>query len=176
MSMINVPILGDLIREVGATVREILPDGDKRLEIEVRLAELADRVDQRENALLLAQTEVNKVEAASSNMFVAGWRPFIGWVCGGSLAYTWVLAPILKTVFRLQELPVIQPDQIYPVVLAMLGVAGMRTFEKTKGVATSIGGKVLVPKLPTPVESQNPPIEIVQSIPEAPKRKGRWFK
>lgn len=175
MSLLNVPILGDIIREAGGVLRELVPDADKRMELELRLAELAQRAEERETSLLLAQTEINKTEAASSNLFVAGWRPFIGWVCGGSLAYTWVLAPILKTLFHLQELPIIPPDQIYPIVLAMLGIAGMRSFEKTKGVATSIGGVVHTPKVPVAAEVPQTR-EKIQSIPEAPKRKGRWFQ
>ncbi len=138
----SIPIIGDLIREAGGVVRELIPDADKRMEIEVQLAELADRADEREAQLLLGQIEVNKAEAASGNAFVAGWRPFIGWVCGSALAYTWILAPVAKALFGLAELPVIAPDQIYPIVLAMLGIGGMRTYEKTKGVA---GGKLGVP-------------------------------
>lgn len=141
----TLPILGDVIREVGATVRELIPDADKRLEVDYQLAELADKAEARENELLQGQIEVNKIEAGSSNLFVAGWRPFIGWVCGGSLAYTWMMAPIGKQIFKLTELPIIDPSQIYPIVLAMLGVAGMRTYEKSKGVATSIGGKIHTP-------------------------------
>jgi hypothetical protein len=136
--MVSVPIIGDIIKEVGETVRQAIPDADKRLDVETRLAELADQAAARETELLMGQLEVNKVEAASSSLFVAGWRPFIGWTCGGALAYTWVLAPMMKVVFRLTELPIIDPSQIFPIVTAMLGVAGMRTYEKVKRVATSL--------------------------------------
>lgn len=144
-----IPILGDVIREVGGVIREIIPDADKRMELEVRLAELADQADAREDMLLQGQIEVNKVEAGSGNLFVAGWRPFIGWTSGVALAYTWIVAPAAKALFHLTELPIIPPDQIYPIVLAMLGIGAQRTYEKVKGVA---GGK-----LGSPAHSQSAP-------------------
>ncbi len=145
--MVSIPILGDVIREVGATVRELIPDADKRLEIDLQLAELADKADARESELLQGQIEVNKVEAASSNLFVAGWRPFIGWTSGVTLGYTWILAPLLQWTLSLfgivSQLPALSPETIYPIVLAMLGVSASRTVEKMNGVATSMGGVVL---------------------------------
>jgi hypothetical protein len=133
--MFDVPILGDLIHEVGETVRELIPDADKRMQVEVQLAELADKAEARETELLQGQIETNKIEAGSGNLFVAGWRPFIGWTSGLALAYTWIVAPIAKSLFQLTELPIIDPSQIYPIVFAMLGIAGMRTYEKKIGVA-----------------------------------------
>jgi len=137
----TIPILGDVIREVGATVRELVPDADKRMDIDLKFAELADKADERNAELLSGQIEVNKIEAASGNIFVAGWRPAIGWVGASALGYTWIIAPIAKSVFRLTELPAVPTDQILPVVLAMLGVAGMRTYEKVAGVATGSLGR-----------------------------------
>jgi hypothetical protein len=135
-----IPVLGDIIHEVGETVRKVIPDADKRMDIEVQLAQLSDAAEARETALLAAQVGVNRQEAASGNIFIAGWRPFIGWTCGTALAYTWIVAPVAKTLFHLAELPIIQPDQIYPIVLAMLGIGGMRTYEKVRGVATGVLG------------------------------------
>lgn len=132
-----IPIIGDVIREVGETVRELIPDADKRMEIEVRLAEIASQADERETQLLLGQIEVNKADASSGNLFQAGWRPFIGWTCGSALAYTWIVAPIAQAIFHLTALPIIDPSQIYPIVLAMLGIGGMRSFEKFHGVDTT---------------------------------------
>ena len=87
----------------------------------------------------LAQLGVNKVEAAHRSMFVAGWRPFIGWTCGVALAYSYVLQPIL--VFALAqsgyliELPRMDLTELTPILMGMLGLGGLRTFEKYKGVA-----------------------------------------
>ena len=87
----------------------------------------------------MAQIEVNKEEAKHRTVFVAGWRPFIGWTCGVALAYTYVLQPIL--VFGLAqagyliELPKMDLGEMMPVLMGMLGLGGLRTFEKFKGVS-----------------------------------------
>ena len=87
----------------------------------------------------LAQLEVNKAEAAHKNTFVAGWRPFVGWVCGVALAYHFILAPLLQFGFALagldQELPEFEFSQLSTVLMGMLGLGGLRTFEKMKGVS-----------------------------------------
>jgi len=166
----TIPFVGDLIREVGETVREFIPDPDKRMEIEVQLAELADKADARENELLQGQIEINKVEAGSANLFVSGWRPFIGWVGGVALAYTWILSPLLKALFKLTELPALQASEIYPIILALLGIGTMRTVEKMRGVATSLGGRVLPPL------ERSTPVTAAPSAPTASsKPKSRWF-
>ena len=85
------------------------------------------------------QTDVNAVEAANSNVFVSGWRPFIGWVCGLALAYQYVAAPILMWLAATLGIPLASPpkldDTLWQLVFAMLGIGGLRTFEKLKGVA-----------------------------------------
>ena len=87
----------------------------------------------------LAQLGVNKVEAAHRSMFVAGWRPFIGWTCGVALAYSYVLQPILVFALaqsgHLMELPRMDLTELTPVLMGMLGLGGLRTFEKYKGLA-----------------------------------------
>jgi hypothetical protein len=85
------------------------------------------------------QTEINKIEAASSSLFVAGWRPFIGWVCGFALAYVYIIYPLLlwaSAAYSLpfNDLPKLETDALYQLVLAMLGLGGLRTFERIKGV------------------------------------------
>lgn len=85
------------------------------------------------------QAEINKVEAASSMFFVAGWRPFIGWVCGLGFAYTFLVLPIVNgilTLFGVQEvLPGLDNNVLMELTLGMLGMAGLRSFEKMKGVS-----------------------------------------
>lgn len=85
------------------------------------------------------QVETNKIEAANANIFVAGWRPFIGWVCGAALAYTYIIAPFWAwwlTVYHPDAaLPILPSDNLFELVLAMLGLGGLRTFEKLKGVS-----------------------------------------
>lgn len=87
----------------------------------------------------LAQMDVNKAEAANPNVFVSGWRPFIGWVCGCALAYQYLAVPLITYVGFLIGHPVpAMPkldDQLWQLLLGMLGIAGLRTYEKLKGVA-----------------------------------------
>jgi len=87
----------------------------------------------------LAQIEVNKQEAAHQSLFVAGWRPFVGWVCGIALAYHFVLAPFLLFVFSAygleQELPEFDFSQLSTILMGMLGLGGLRTYEKMKKVS-----------------------------------------
>ncbi len=89
---------------------------------------------------LQQQVSVNAIEAASPSLFVAGWRPFVGWICGTALAYNFVVQPFIAfTVgvfaWKLPPLPVLDSGSLTTVLLGMLGIAGMRTVEKIKGVA-----------------------------------------
>ena len=84
--------------------------------------------------------EVNKAEAAHKSIFVAGWRPFIGWVCGFALLWHFILNPLLYTVLSLFgyneiNLPEFDFAQLSTILMGMLGLGGLRTFEKTKGVS-----------------------------------------
>lgn len=86
-----------------------------------------------------SQTEINKVEAAHRNVFVAGWRPFIGWNCGIALSMHFVGLPIIQVValYADFEPPVINFDMetLMTVLLGMLGLGGLRTYEKIKGIS-----------------------------------------
>ena len=86
------------------------------------------------------QNETNKAEAASSSMFVAGWRPFIGWVCGAALAFQYLARPLLTAVAGVFHVPnFVLPgldDSLWQLMLGMLGMGGLRTFEKMNGVQT----------------------------------------
>jgi hypothetical protein len=86
------------------------------------------------------QLQVNAVEAASSSVFVAGWRPFIGWVCGSACAWNWIGLPITKAGMLLAgmaPLTLAPADltEMLPVLMGMLGLGALRTTEKIKGVA-----------------------------------------
>lgn len=86
-----------------------------------------------------SQVEVNKVEAAHSNIFVAGWRPFIGWVGGVALAYKFIVHPFLSWFLELvgvtTPLPAPETEALMALVTAMLGVAAARSFDKWKGTS-----------------------------------------
>lgn len=126
-------------------IERIWPDPSMQAAEKLKLATLAQNGDLAElNAhvkLLTGQIEINKIEAASSNWFVAGWRPFVGWVCGVSLAYAAVVEPFMRFIAKMLDysgsFPVIDTDITLQILLGMLGLAGMRTREKEKGVTTT---------------------------------------
>lgn len=95
-----------------------------------------------EAKLAVGQLEVNKMEAQHKSLFVSGWRPFIGWVCGVAFAYNFVGYPILQyfsVIFdwaEVKDLPHLDISDMMPVLLGMLGLGGLRTYEKQKGVAS----------------------------------------
>lgn len=131
----------DLIKEIGQTVRQVLPDPEAQRDFDLKVMELAAKAEEAETQLALGQIETNKIEAENPNVFVSGWRPFIGWVGGVSLGYTWIVAPLLQFAFRLfgldVPLPALDPAEIWPIIAAMLGLGTMRSFEKSRGVATA---------------------------------------
>lgn len=87
-----------------------------------------------------AQSDVDKVEATNPSLFVAGWRPMIGWVCGAALCSQYIARPLLQWGFTIahQPLPALPgiDDNLWQLMFGMLGMGGLRTFEKIKGVAT----------------------------------------
>lgn len=88
---------------------------------------------EREFRLALAQLQINMMEAQHPSVFVAGWRPYIGWVCGIALTFHFLLYPFVKMWYP--AFPSIDFHQLYPIVAAMLGCSALRTYEKLKGVA-----------------------------------------
>ena len=111
---------------------KFIPDPAAKAEAEAALRDSLQKWD-------AAQTEINKVEAANSNVFVSGWRPFIGWTCGAAFAYHFVLQPILVFVLAAfgvaVTLPVFSMESLMTVLMGLLGLGGLRTYEKLNGVA-----------------------------------------
>lgn len=163
------PIIGDVISSATEIIGKFVPDADKRIEAQLELAKIADNAMARDTQLLQGQLEINKLEASSENLFVSGWRPGLGWLGVAALGYTWILAPVVKAIFKLEELPIISPDQIYPIIYAMLGIGGLRTIEKLKGVSSGFT------ELPTPKAKPTaaPTVAVNTSI---AGKVGAWFK
>lgn len=107
-----------------------------------------------------AQMEVNKVEAASASVFVAGWRPFIGWVCATGCAWNWIGLPIGMFIASVVGHPLaISPadlTEMLPLLFGMLGMGGLRTFEKVSGVArqTMVSPSNVKPTIPASLGGQ----------------------
>jgi hypothetical protein len=130
-------MLSKLIGPVTGLLDKVIEDKDQKAQLAHELATMADRHAQD---LALAQIEVNKAEAASGSIFKGGWRPFIGWVCGGAFAYHFVLQPVivfgvLTAGIDLPPLPEFDMASLMTVMMGMLGLGGLRTYEKQKGIS-----------------------------------------
>jgi|SRR6187549_944480 len=135
---------GDTVKAIGEVVDKLFTSDEEKLaaKIELQKAELIFRAKQMElqQQQNLGQIDLNKVEAANANIFVSGWRPFIGWVCGFALAYGFILEPMLRFLAKVMfgyvgDFPVIELEELNSILLGMLGLGSLRTFEKVKGVA-----------------------------------------
>ena len=128
------PVVGDLIDRA-------FPDSEKR---ELARLEIYTKIQESLNQVDLGQMEVNKAEAANASMFVAGWRPFVGWVCGLAFAYHFIVQPFIMFVCALFDRAVILPafdmDSLFSVLMGMLGLGAMRSWEKGKGVTMGLSG------------------------------------
>tara|TARA_R110000868_G_scaffold56329_3_gene174417 strand:+ start:319 stop:756 length:438 start_codon:yes stop_codon:yes gene_type:complete len=138
--------IGSIIDGVGKIAGDLITtDKEKmQLELEGRKLDLEQaRIDQ---ATDLAQVEVNKIEAGSSNLFVSGWRPAVGWVGVAGVAYQFLGYPLMQWIWAfgqgvdlipkgLAPPPDLQTDQLMVLLSGLLGFGGMRSFEKSKGVA-----------------------------------------
>lgn len=124
-----IPVLGPLLDTI---LKRTIPDPEAR---QKAIAELYMGLQASD----LAQMEVNKAEAGSSSIFVAGWRPFIGWVCGLALFYQFLLSPLAIWVGFMIGTPIPKPptldEHLWELMFGMLGMGALRSFEKLRGVA-----------------------------------------
>jgi len=122
-------ILASLIGPATSLLDKVIPDADEKNRIAFELSTLAERHAQE---ALKGQLEINKVEAAHKSLFVAGWRPSIGWCCSLGLLYHVLIAPIAGIWV---EVPEIDPSLLMTTMTGMLGLGAMRSYEKTRGVS-----------------------------------------
>tara|TARA_R100000742_G_C4200930_1_gene30061 strand:+ start:198 stop:599 length:402 start_codon:yes stop_codon:yes gene_type:complete len=129
-------VLTSLVGPVTGLLDKFVEDKDQKAKLAHELATMADKHAQE---AMLAQLEINKAEAASGSLFKGGWRPFVGWTCGIAFAYHFVLQPFLIFVFAYigiepPDLPEFDVGTLLPVLGGMLGIGGLRSYEKTKGL------------------------------------------
>lgn len=132
-----------LIDPVSRLLDKLIPDPDARAKAQIELMRSEREFDLKELELALtadtSQAEINKEEAKNVNLFVSGWRPFIGWVCGTAFAYHYVFQPFLVFALAAQgrrvDMPEFPMETLLTVLLGMLGLGGMRTYEKIRRVA-----------------------------------------
>jgi hypothetical protein len=122
-------MIDKLIQPVGDILDKFVADKDLKIK-------LSHELEKEIISLNKAQLEVNAVEAKHNNIFVSGWRPFIGWCCGLSLAYHFILEPIIQYILIVNAIQFDTPEfdfsQLSTIVMAMLGMSTLRTYEKTK--------------------------------------------
>lgn len=130
----------DLLKGVFNVIDRVIPDKDAAQKAKDAL-ESTESI--QEFKLLLGQLSVNLKEAMHPSIFVAGWRPWIGWVCGMAFAYTYLVLPMMmfgvftfgnaEMVKQVALMPALDMTMMFPVLLGMLGLGGMRTYEKKTG-------------------------------------------
>jgi hypothetical protein len=129
-------MLDKLIGPVTGLLDKFIADADERNRLAHEIATLAER---QAHEIATAQIAVNREEASSHSIFVAGWRPFCGWVCTLGLATNFLFIPVCNFVLTLNQsyvtVPALDLSEMMPVLLGMLGLGGLRTYEKTKDVA-----------------------------------------
>jgi len=122
------------ILNIGNTlINKLFPDPAEAAKAQLELLKLQQS---GELATIVAQTDINKIEAASDSVFVAGWRPFCGWVGGAGLAYASIVEPIARFVATLLgytgSFPVIDTTITMQILFGLLGLGAMRSFDKAK--------------------------------------------
>jgi hypothetical protein len=144
LSIISGLFGGNAVKDAGKALDDIFTsDEEKRaIELEAKKADLNYRLEQNklDASLALGQLEINKEEAKSPHLFVAGWRPAVGWICAAALGYQFLAFPMLSWAsenFGWKVPPALDVQTLMTVLMAMLGMAGFRTFEKVKEVDTT---------------------------------------
>ena len=129
-------LISSLIQPVGDILDKVIPAQDLKRKLSHEIATMSEKHAQQ---ALLAQLEINKAEAASGSLFKGGWRPAVGWVCAIAFMYHFILKDLIifGAAFagvELPELPEFDMGTLLTVLGGMLGIGGLRTYEKQKGL------------------------------------------
>ena len=129
-------MLTALIGPATKLLGKFIEDKDVKNKLAHEIATMAEKHGQE---LAKGQLEINKAEAQHKSIFVSGWRPFIGWTCGVALAWHFVLAPFIMFICAylnviIPELPQFDMGSLMTILMGLLGLGGLRSFEKHKGI------------------------------------------
>lgn len=128
-------MLEKLIGPVAGLLDKFIEDKDQKNALAHEISTMAERHAQE---LAKGQLEVNKTEAAHHSLFVSGWRPAVGWVCVLGMCGNFIIIPFTNFVLALLSIqvtvPLIETETMMPVLMGMLGLGAMRTYEKRSGV------------------------------------------
>ena len=122
---------GDTLKTVGTVIDDLHFSGEEKEKLKLQMKEIDAKLKEK-------QLDINKVEAGHKSLFVAGWRPFLGWISGLSIGYVYLFQPILDMILQMfgveVDWVVLDLGQLMPLILGMLGLGGLRSFEKAKGL------------------------------------------
>lgn len=122
---------GGTIKEVAGLIDDVFTSDEEKANAKITLEKIQARLKEK-------QLDINKAEASHRSLFVAGWRPCLGWISALSIGYVYLFQPFIVMILKIVGSDVVLPNldlsQLMPLVLGMLGLGGLRTFEKTKGV------------------------------------------
>jgi hypothetical protein len=129
-------MIDQLIGPISGLLDKFVADKDQKAKLAHDIATMAQRHAHEAN---MGQLEVNKAEAQHRSIFVAGWRPFLGWGLSFAMIWHFVLVPMITFGFAfagvaIPQLPAFDMDSLMTVLMGMLGLGGLRTYEKTKGL------------------------------------------
>lgn len=142
LTTVAIPIIGVIIEKVTGIIDKLIVDKDKAAEIK---AQVTQQILSQQHELMMGQIDTNKIEAATTGIYKGGWRPFIGWVCGLALFWNFMgydlvsclfafIKPFVPSMHDFTVPKLAGSENLLEVVFAMLGLAGFRTWEKSKGV------------------------------------------
>ena len=132
----NPLILGSVLDLGRDLISRFFPDKSEAAKAEAEFLRMAAEGELKQ---IIGQLEINAREAQHASIFVAGWRPFFGWLGGAGFAYAVIVQPLLTWLAAIKGWPAppdLNIDLLWVVITGMLGIGGLRTFEKTKGIAT----------------------------------------
>ena len=122
---------GGTVKAVAGVIDELHTSEEEKQQLKLRFAEVEAKLKEK-------QLDINKVEAGHRSIFVSGWRPFLGWVSGLSIGYVYLFQPLLDMILQMfgvkVDWVVLDLGQLMPLILGMLGLGGLRSFEKAKGL------------------------------------------
>ena len=122
---------GDTLKTVGTVIDDLHFSGEEKEKLKLQMKEIDAKLKEK-------QLDINKAEASHRSVFVSGWRPFLGWVSGLSIGYVYLFQTILDMILQMfgvkVDWVVLDLGQLMPLVLGMLGLGGLRSFEKAKGL------------------------------------------
>ncbi len=122
---------GDTLKTVGTVIDDLHFSGEEKEKLKLQMKEIDAKLKEK-------QLDINKAEASHRSIFVSGWRPFLGWISGLSIGYVYLFQPMLDMILQMFDIKVdwvvLDLGQLMPLVLGMLGLGSLRSFEKAKGL------------------------------------------